>query len=242
MSDAGALDLPRVVLFDLDGTLLDSLDDLTAATNQVTLSRRGTTWPAEQIRRWIGEGAELLIARCLTGGREHEATPAEVTAALAEFRAIYIEHCCERSTLAPRALETLDAIRSLGLATAVLTNKPTAPTGRILDHYGLTERLDAWLGGDAACGRKPRPEPVLAVAELALKGPCISSAIWLVGDSVFDIAAARNAGAGAIAIRGGFDAADPVDTCEPRPHLVLDRLADLIEVATACIRSGGTPR
>jgi phosphoglycolate phosphatase len=231
---------PRVVVFDLDGTLVDSLGDLTAAIAAVMEARRRPAWPAERVRRWIGEGAELLVAKALTDGRPHEADPAEVRRALDEFRTVYFERATVETTLFDGAHAALDAVRALGIRTAILTNKPARPTEAILRHFDLLRRCDAWLGGDGPLGRKPDPKPLVDVAARALGGapldPRDHARIWLVGDSATDIRTAHNAKATAIAVRGGYDAAEPIDECDPGPHRVLERLAEVAELLLGCVR------
>ncbi|MDZ4755582.1 MAG: HAD-IA family hydrolase [Phycisphaerae bacterium] len=227
LARAAPLPPPRVVVFDLDGTLLDSVGDLTFAVNEVMRARDRAPWPQQQVRAWVGEGADLLIARCLTGGFEDRAAPHDVAAALAEFRSVYIDRCWVDSTLLPGALEAMDDVRARGIATAVLTNKPSAPTRRIMEHFEIMSRVDGWLGGDAAVGRKPDPAPLLALAADALRETPDPATIWMIGDSVTDIATAKNAGAVAIAVRGGYDDAAPIDRCTPRPDRTIDRLSEL---------------
>ncbi|MDZ4756062.1 MAG: HAD hydrolase-like protein [Phycisphaerae bacterium] len=110
------------------------------------------------------------------------------------------------------------------------TNKPSAPRRRIMEHFEIMSRVDAWLGGDAAVGRKPDPAPLLALAAnvggIGRETPDPAT-IWMIGDSVTDIATARNAGAVAIAVRGGYDDAAPIDRCTPRPDRTIHRLSEL---------------
>ena len=114
----------RAVVFDLDGTLVDSAHDLADAVNEVLDQRHLPQWPVATIRRWIGEGAERLMERALVGGDSERRPAAEETArAVSEFRAIYLGRCTAHTTLYPGAIEALVAARTAGLPTAILTNR-----------------------------------------------------------------------------------------------------------------------
>jgi phosphoglycolate phosphatase len=224
---------PRVIVLDLDGTLIDSARDLADAVNEVLEHRGRSPWPVATIRRWIGQGAERLMERALSGGDDHpQPDPGETAEALAAFRSIYASSCTRHTTLYDGAIETLQTLRARGLRTAILTNKPANQTATILKAYGLDELTDAWLGGDSPFGRKPSPQALVAlVGQLDPNGPVASA--WMVGDSVTDIQTARAAGCVAVAVRGGYDDADPIERCQPQPDHMLDRLSGVLSLLAA---------
>ncbi len=221
---------PEAIVFDLDGTLVDSAADLALAVNAMLAARGLRTWSVGDIRRWIGEGAERLVARALAAslglnGASHEPDAMLIEAGLADFRRRYAAACTEQTTLYPGALEALDVALSAGCRVAILTNKPTDQTETIIRHFGLDRRLDAWLGGDSRFGRKPSPAPLLELARRC--GVDDLQRVWLVGDSVTDIRTAKAAGAWAIAVRGGYDDADPIDRCTPQPDRIIATIGDI---------------
>jgi phosphoglycolate phosphatase len=238
---ASRLPSPHFIVFDLDGTLIDSAHDLADAVNDV-LARRGLTLPSiDAIRRWIGEGAELLVERALIAGRDQpgvaqaQPTRHEIAQAVVEFRSIYATRCTNHTRLYDGAVDVMEAIRRHGLPTAILTNKPANQTATILHFFGLTRLVDGWLGGDSEFGRKPDPRPLRAlVKSVSLAVPASAMArqptwpnIWLVGDSATDIRTAHAAAAIALAVRGGYDDAEPIDECTPPPHRVLQSIREL---------------
>ncbi len=227
----------HAVVFDLDGTLVDSAHDLADAVNEVLVRRDLPQWPVATIRRWIGEGAERLMERALVGGDTERRPAAEETArAVSEFRAIYLGRCTVHTTLYPGAIEALEAARSAGLPTAILTNKPAAQTAVILRHYGLDRLVDAWFGGDSPFGRKPSPAGLLALAERLGVSSAPPDAVWMVGDSITDVRTAHAARATAVAVRGGYDDASPIDTCQPPPAVMLESLREF-----AALLGGAAP-
>lgn len=231
MSDAGPdLPPPIAAIFDLDGTLIDSAHDLADAVNEVLAERRLPTHGVDEIRRWIGEGAERLMERALAGGQDRPMPADETTHAVARFRAIYATRSTRHTVLYPDALEVLDRCAAARIPLAILTNKPTNQTAPILHHFGLDRRVVAWLGGDSPFGRKPDPRPLLALLDRMGVGndPASRAATWMVGDSITDIRVAHAAGARSIAVRGGYDDADPLDRCQPRPDRLIGSLNDLL--------------
>jgi phosphoglycolate phosphatase len=244
-SPTQGLGSPEAIVFDLDGTLVDSAADLAIAVNDMLAARGLRTWSVGDIRRWIGEGAERLVARALTaslsaGGAFRDPDRLVIEQGLQAFRLRYAAGCTGQTTLYPGAIEALDFARSAGCRVAILTNKPSEQTETILRHFGLDRRLDAWLGGDSPFGRKPNPAPLRELARRC--GVHDLGRVWLVGDSVTDIRTAKAAGARAIAVRGGYDDADPIEACDPRPDQIIADLEALSGFMAAVKRiAGSTP-
>ena len=187
----------RLVVFDLDGTLIDSRRDLADATNAVVLAYGGERLGQEEVTAMVGEGAAVLVRRALAA--------AGLDIPLEEALKRFLEEYDTRLTSHTRPYggvdELLAALRARGLALAVLTNKPQRPTTEILDRLGLAEAFSRVVGGDTAVGRKPDPAGLLQIVAGAAVTP---GETLLVGDSPVDLETARRAGTGICLARYGF--------------------------------------
>ncbi len=173
----------RALIFDLDGTLVDSREDLAEAGNQARAALALPALSLAQVAVMVGDGAATLIERLTTG-----CSPGQRARALAAFLAHYAEHCCDRTRPYPGVPEMLGQLRAAGWLLALATNKPLAFTLDILDACGLDHFTEV-RGGDGA--RKPAPGQLLSIlAELGAE----SSRSWMVGDHRTDILAGRAAG------------------------------------------------
>lgn len=186
-ADLGA-DLAHVaVIFDLDGTLIDSVPDIHATANRVMGTMGFAPLALNQVQRFVGKGLPNLVARLL----EHHGQAPDgplYAPAYAAFEADYL-HAHDLTTLYPGAVAALDALRAMGAALGLCTNKPLAPARAVMDRLGLTPRFGVILGGDSLPVRKPDPEHLWATAR-ALNRPHVI----FVGDSEVDAdtAAAAN--------------------------------------------------
>jgi len=215
--------MAKAVVFDLDGTLIDSLPDIAFAFNQLLLENGRRQLPPEEVRVMVGDGAATLVRRGFeaTGGVE-----ADRLAALSErFVAIYEPISAERTRPWPGVVAALDALRAAGWRLAVCTNKPGGPTREILTSLGLAGYFGAVLGGDAVPFRKPDPRHVLATLEAA--GAAAADAVF-VGDSPNDINAAKAAGVPVIAVSFGYTRIAPAE-------LGADRLIDHFDELVAAV-------
>jgi phosphoglycolate phosphatase len=195
------------VVFDLDGTLVDTLPDLHAAVG-VLLAERGLEVPsAAEVRRMIGDGARKLVERSLVW-RAGAIGEAELEAAHQRFLAIYNAAPCRESRVFANAEAALDQLAAHGLALGVCTNKPQRPTDAILGELGLQARFRAVVGGDAVTRRKPHPDHLHEV--LARLGATPEGTV-MVGDSRNDLAAARGCGMRCVLVDFGYSA-EPVET------------------------------
>ena len=185
-----------LVVFDLDGTLVDSSADIANAANALVEDLGGAPLPAPAIIDMVGEGAPLLVRRALAAASLDPDTPG----ALDRFLALYDT----RLLVHTRPYDgTIDALTSIGerLPMSVLTNKPALPTSLMLDGLGLRHHFRDVVGGDTAFGRKPDPAGLLHLASAAGVAP---EHTLMVGDSPVDLAAARNAGTRICLVRYGF--------------------------------------
>jgi phosphoglycolate phosphatase len=185
-----------LVVFDLDGTLVDSRADLAAATNALLAERGGRPLPDDAVAAMVGEGAGVLVRRALTASDLDPDAPG----ALARFLALYEQRLLDRTRPYPGVPETLAALAA-GRPLAVLTNKPADATARILDGLGLRRYFRAVIGGDSPHGRKPAPDALRHLADRT--GAGIDRTL-LVGDSAIDLETARRAGARICLCRYGF--------------------------------------
>jgi phosphoglycolate phosphatase len=208
------------VVFDLDGTLVDSLDDLTAAVNHVLASFGQPVLSAGMLAGFVGDGARKLVERALA-----HAAPDRVDAGLARFVAYYDVHLLDRTRAYPGVGEMLVTLRAAGLACSVLTNKPVAMSRAILEGLGLLGSFAEVLGGDSRPARKPDPDGLLHLARLA---DALPSQILLVGDSAVDVRTARAAGAGFCGVSWGLA---PDRLRAERPDRIVDHPRDVVAVA-----------
>ena len=187
---------PRALLFDLDGTLVDSRGDIAAACNAALVAHGRTALPLVTVTPMIGDGARLLITRALAASAAPGDAPAPLDEALASFHAYYVAHPCVRTTLLPGAREVLETRD--GLPRALVTNKPREVTLALLDALGLRTTFDAvWAGGDGAL--KPAPDGVRwALERVGVTG----DAAWMIGDGPQDIGAGKAAGCVTVGIPG----------------------------------------
>ncbi len=215
----------RLVVFDLDGTLIDSRRDLADATNALIAEYGAEPLTVDAITAMVGEGAAVLVRRALAAARLDPDTPG----ALDRFLAHYDQRLTTHTVPYAGTSETLSALEKDGYLLAVLTNKPARPTAQILDRLELARFFSQIVGGDTTMGRKPDPAGLLSIAARAGVAP---GASVLVGDSPVDVQTARGAGAVVCIARYGFGAA--AGTLAPGPgDLAIDAPSEL----PAAIRS-----
>ena len=190
----------QIVGFDLDGTLLDTAADLGAAVNHALALVGRAAVPPAQVSALIGGGSRLMLGRALelTGGAENIDLPPLYAALLGHYEANIAVH----TALYPGGGAMLDALAAGGAKLAVVTNKPEALALKLLDALGLLARFDCVIGGGSPgiAALKPAPDPLYAmVARLG------GEAAAFVGDSSFDIRAARAASLPSVAVSFGFN-------------------------------------
>lgn len=213
---------PRAILFDLDGTLIDSAPDIAASVNELLTRRDLPELSLMQVKSMIGNGLKKLVERAFAAsGKALEA--AELEDASAEMTAIYRQNLTGLTCLLPGAQEAIAQLHVAGFALGVVTNKPQVATREILLHFGLTDRLGVIVGGDAVSHMKPAPDALLLALERLGVEP---AAALMVGDSVTDFEAARAAGVPVALVRGGYS---KVSIDELGADLVCDSLLDLPE-------------
>ncbi|WPB78216.1 HAD family hydrolase [Archangium violaceum] len=186
----------RAALFDLDGTLLDSLHDIGAAMNHALTTHGLPVHPLADYRRFVGEGVRVLVARAVPPGRQehHEAV-------MASYKAFYDEHFLDHTRPYPGVREVLARLQGEGVKLAVLSNKPDAATRRLVEALLPDVRFGAVYGERSGVPRKPDPTAALGIAaELGVApGDCA-----FIGDTAVDMDTARAAGMYSVGVTWGF--------------------------------------
>jgi phosphoglycolate phosphatase len=208
----------RALIFDLDGTLIDSKRDLILSVNAMLEEMGRKELAEETISGYIGHGAPQLVARALAGS----ATEEEMKHALQFFLGYYEEHKMDNTCAYPGVGEALAQLGRKDVPMAVLTNKPRRISVRILDALGLAGQFRAIYGGNSFETKKPDP---LGANKILSELRAAPRSAMVIGDSEVDVQTARNAGTMAAAVNYGFGvhdrAAYPAD-------IYLDTLADLV--------------
>ncbi len=186
----------KAVLFDMDGTLLDTLEDLCDSTNHALAQMGYPLRGIEEIRRFIGNGAEKQIRRAVPEGTSE----GKIMETLAAFRAYYQDHCQIKTKVYDGLLDVLSELKEKGVKMAVVSNKPDAAVKKLSREY-FGDRLDYAIGPSDGVRCKPYPD----MAETALKalGIAKKDAVF-VGDSEVDVQTGLNAGLDVIAVSWGF--------------------------------------
>ncbi len=188
----------KTIIFDLDGTLLDTLDDLAKATNYALAKHNMPQHTKEAIRWFVGNGAKKLIERAFPAGTSQE-KQAEVLASFAEY---YKDHGNDNTTAYPGVMQLLADLRAAGCQTAIVSNKPDFAVQNLTKLY-FDELMDAACGENEAQGiaKKPAPDMVLTVMEKLGADPATTV---YVGDSDTDLETAANSGLDCIGACWGF--------------------------------------
>jgi phosphoglycolate phosphatase len=205
------------VLFDLDGTLIDSLADITANANRSLAAFGLPPLDAEVVRRLVGHGVRHLVEGCFAGRAR------SLDAAVETFRRAYLAHPCEATVPYPGVVETLERIRLARLG--VVSNKPQALSELVLRHLGMREFFSIVFGGDTLPLRKPDPAPVREAMRILGAQP---ERTLVVGDGVPDFEAGRAAGTHVCLVRYGYDSGGAIDAL--RPDYAVDRFAEIAPI------------
>lgn len=216
-----------IVGFDLDGTLIDTSEDLRAAANHALAMADIAPLSPAQIRSAIGGGARLMLARGIEAAGALPPPPERFEAMFDAFLSYYAANIAVHSRPFPGALAALDRLAELGVRVGIVTNKREHFARLLFDALGLTARFDAIIGGDTLPLAKPDPAPIRAMIAQC-SGSLHHSGVFhaaFVGDSHFDIDAAHAASIPAIACRFGF-LMQPVETL--RADAIIDHFDDLL--------------
>jgi len=208
----------RAVLFDLDGTLVDSYTALAEAVNYARRRHGLHELSGARIRDFVGDGLDKLLQRAF----ESNHVPQSVRVA---FESRYDEICCEESKVLADVEATLDELSKRDVAMAVCTNKPTSFSRKILEFLGLARHFRAIVGPDLAGARKPDAQHLLCTLEST--GAETTEALF-VGDMPIDVHAARNSGIDVAVVATGSSSSEQLHAA--RPDHYLERFSDLLKI------------
>ena len=220
-----------LILFDLDGTLIETAPEICDAVNDTLRQFRLPEVTQQQVNDWIGHGTRTLLIQALAfvGATTVDAVRQSDSLALiaAAFDRHYLRRCGTRSHLYPQVREVLQALRAQGLKLAVVTNKESRYTATVLDAHELTPVFDRVVSGDTLAAKKPDPAGINSC--LALFQVERGRALF-VGDSSIDVATARNAGVTVWALPYGYNMGEPIEACAP--DRVIPDVSVLLSVAS----------
>ncbi len=208
------------VIFDLDGTLADTLDDIAAGVNHALAAEGLPLARSEQIMAWVGEGYLVLMKRAAPSAGD-----ARLKRLIRTGTAYYTEHSLDRTHLYAGVGEVLKSLHDKGLHMAVLSNKPEPIAIDMVHRLCPAIPFDAVVGYRDEAARKPNPFLAL---EIAARMGLPPRRIAFVGDSATDIATARNAGMPAVSVTWGFRSRELLQTAGP--DALIDRPADLLDL------------
>jgi len=215
--------LPRLVMFDLDGTLMDSVPDLAAAVDKMLMLLGREPAGIERVRDWVGNGSRVLVRRALVGQLDHDGVADELAdEALALFMQAYAGGH-ELTAVYPGVRDCLDWLRERRVKLAIITNKPAQFIEPLLEEKGLAGYFDWLVGGDTLPQQKPDPAALFWVMDKAGVAPSES---LFVGDSRNDVRAAKAATVRCVALTYGYNHGEPI--ADEQPALVLDDLRELV--------------
>ncbi|GAB6045859.1 phosphoglycolate phosphatase [Caminibacter profundus] len=214
----------KAVFFDLDGTLIDSAEDLANSINFMLKSIGKNPYDIELIKTWVGNGATMLVKRALSGSFEiGYIDENEFKKALNIFMEHYKNNLCIKTQMYPGVKETLDKLKAKKLA--IITNKPFKFVTPILKEFKIDGYFDLILGGDSLDEKKPSKKPLLFACEKLNVSP---SDTIMVGDSKNDIFAAKRAGIKSIAITHGYSQGEDIKGLDA--DFVVDDIREILKV------------
>ncbi len=214
--------LTPAILFDLDGTLVDTAPDLAASMNVLLVRRGRSRLDLEDVRHMVGQGAKALMTKAMTATGT-PATTDEIEEMYPEFLEYYGANIAVTSRPFPGVMTALKTLRASGCAMGVCTNKPESMSRLLLDTLDMGAYFSSIVGGDTLAVRKPDPEHVLETMRRIGGEP---AATVMVGDSQADIVAAQAANVPVIAVTFGYTE-EPVATY--RPDRQIDHFDDLVD-------------
>ena len=216
----------QLLIFDFDGTLIDSVPDLADATNTMLTTLGKDTYPIETIRNWIGNGSRLLVERALVG--KVEVADGELTAEEADhaeqiFFEAYKNLSGSKTVAYPDVDDGIKKLHAAGYTLALVTNKPIRFVPKILQSFGWQDLFSEVMGGDSLTVKKPDPAPLLHVCETL--NISVDKAV-MIGDSRNDMLAGQNANMDTLGLSYGYNYGQ--DIRELNPTEAFDHFADLV--------------
>ena len=213
----------KCLLFDLDGTLIDSRDDLADSVNLTLSELNLENLPSEMIYNFIGEGVFNLVNRSISASLKRESEIKFSNHSVEIFRKIYAENCLVKTKLYEGVIETLDELGDY--QKAVITNKPHDFSVKILEGLGILHHFKIVCGGDSYKERKPSPIPLL---ETAKSLNCLPEECLMIGDSWVDIEAGKNANIKTCGCIFGFRGRDELE--KVKADFLIEKFSELTQI------------
>jgi phosphoglycolate phosphatase len=213
---------PKLVMIDVDGTLVDSVPDLAYCVDQTMIVMGRNVWGEEKVRHWVGNGVPKLVERSLSGELEGSINKVDFEKAYPIFLELYAKNTSERSCLYDGVRIGLDYLKDEGYRIGCVTNKAEQFTIPILKDLGIYNDFEIIISGDTLEKKKPDPLPLLHAADFFGIEPKDS---MMLGDSISDVKASRAAGFEIICMSYGYNHGN--DIREANPDLVIDSMEEL---------------
>jgi phosphoglycolate phosphatase len=216
---------PKMVLLDLDGTLVDSVPDLAFSVDEMMTFLGRPVYGEEKVRHWVGNGVDRLVRRALTNTMSDDPDDALIEQALPVFMESYGANNSNRSRVYPGIVEGLDWLKDQGIKLGCVTNKAECFTLPLLKNVGLFDYFKIVVSGDTLANKKPHPEPLLHAATFF---SVASEDCLMVGDSQHDVKAARAAGFAAVCVPYGYNHGEDIRLAESDAVIEsLDKISEL---------------
>lgn len=216
----------QLLIFDLDGTLINSALDLALAVNYMLERLKRDTFDEETIHGWVGNGALTLVKRALSGDRtvNESLDEAYVEKSLKIFLDYYEKNLCNATLPYPQVIETLTALKKKGYILTIVTNKPFDFVAPILKGLEMNDLFEFILGGDSLKEKKPHPMPLLHVCETL--NISIESSV-MIGDSKNDILSANACNMQSVGVTYGYNYGE--DIAVHKPTVIINDFKDLLQ-------------
>jgi len=221
----------KAIAFDLDGTLIDSVPDLAAATRATLSEFELSSCSEAQVRDWVGNGAEMLMRRALSFVLGHEVEQSQLDEVMPRFMHHYQEHLQRYSKLYPDVLNVLEALSSSGYSLAIVTNKPHRFTIPLLEAFNIDHLFSKVLGGDSLDRMKPDPLPL---THLLSHWQLESDELLMVGDSKNDILAAKAAGIASIGLTYGYNYGENIS--QSCPDAICEQFSEILTLVNNSVK------
>ena len=213
---------PKMILIDVDGTLVDSVPDLAYCVDEMMRQLGRPAHGEGKVRNWVGNGVERLVRRALVGQLDGEPSDEDFAKAYPLFLELYAENTSKRSVLYPGVREGLDYMKSRGYRLGCVTNKAAQFTIPLLKDLGIHDEFGIVVCGDTLPVKKPDPKPLLHAAE---HFGVDSGDSLMLGDSKSDVSAARAAGFQVVCMSYGYNHGEDIRNYSP--DAVIDSMAEL---------------
>lgn len=205
-----------LILFDLDGTLIETAPEIADAVNDTLAECGRSSVSQQQVNDWIGHGTRELLIQALAFADDSSGEAVRSNASFAAIEAVFSQHyqrrCGTRSHLYPHVREALAALRAAGVKLVVMTNKEGRYTQTVLDAHQLMPMFDLVISGDTYAVKKPNP---MGIEECLKRFATTRERTLFVGDSSIDVATARAGGIAVWAVPYGYNMGEPIEACQP---------------------------